>query len=70
MPPKFLLGKVADQAGQIAEDDAGEVALRQPLAKFPASVLPDDQARIRTAFLDAIRNDVIPAYAKFAEVRA
>ena len=28
-------------------------------------MLPDDQARIHTAFIDAIRNDVIPAYAKF-----
>ena len=65
MPPKFLLGKVADQAGQIAKMAPEKSPFALPLAKFPASVLPDDQVRIRTAFMDAIRNDVVPAYAKF-----
>jgi uncharacterized protein (DUF885 family) len=65
MPPQFLLGKVADQAGQIAKMEPEKSPFALPLAKFPASVLPDDQARIRKAFMDAIRNDVIPAYAKF-----
>src|SRR6185369_3504178 len=43
MPPKFLLGKVADQAGQISKMDAEASPFARPLAKFPASVLPDEQ---------------------------
>src|SRR5436305_10659305 len=66
MPPKFLLGKVADQAAQIAKMEPEKSPYAMPLAKFPASVSAADQARIRTAFLDAIRNEVIPAYTKFA----
>ena len=65
MPPKFLLGKVADQAGQISKMDAEASPFARPLAKFPASVLPDEQARIRRDFIDAISKDVLPAYAKF-----
>jgi len=67
MPPKFLLGKVADQADQIAKMEAEKSPFAMPVAKFPASVSAADQTRIRTAFLDAIHNEVIPAYAKFAK---
>jgi uncharacterized protein (DUF885 family) len=67
MPPKFLLGKVADQASQIAKSEPEKTSFALPLAHFPASVSEADRARIRTAFLDAIRTDVLPAYAKFAQ---
>jgi len=67
MPPKFLLGKVADQADQIAKMEPEKSPFAMPLAHFPPSVSEAEQARIRTAFLDAIRTEVIPAYAKFAK---
>ncbi|HJW92718.1 MAG TPA: DUF885 family protein, partial [Thermoanaerobaculia bacterium] len=67
MPPKFLLMKVADQADQIAKMDAEKSPFVMPLAKFPSSVSTDDQTRIRNAFMDSIRNEILPAYAKFAK---
>jgi uncharacterized protein (DUF885 family) len=66
MPPKFLLAKVANQAQSIADQDPEKSPFAQPLTKFPASVPEADHARIRTAFLDAIRTSVFPAYRKFA----
>lgn len=66
MPPKFLLGKVAGQAQSIADQDAEKSPFAEPLAKFPDSVSESDRTRIRAGFLDAIRNQVFPAYRKFA----
>jgi uncharacterized protein (DUF885 family) len=66
MPPKFLLAKVASQAQSIADQDPEKSPFAEPLTKFPASVPEADRARIRTAFLDAIRTSVFPAYRKFA----
>jgi len=66
MPPKFLLGKVAEQAQGIADQTPEKTPFAQPLEKFPASVSPGQQARIRAAFLDAIGKDVLPAFRKFA----
>src|SRR5581483_10624123 len=66
MPPKFLLGKVAAQAEQIAKMEPEKSPFAMPLAKFPESVPESERARIRAAFLDAISKDVLPAYAKFS----
>ena len=37
-----------------------------PLKNFPASIPAAKQARIRTETLDAIANEVLPAYTRFA----
>ncbi|HSP17739.1 MAG TPA: DUF885 domain-containing protein [Thermoanaerobaculia bacterium] len=66
MPPKFLLEKVAGQAAGIAAQPAEESPFAIPLKSFPASVSEEDRARIRSAFVDAIRTAVVPAYQKFA----
>jgi len=66
MPPKFLLEKVAVQAAAIAAQKPEDTAFAEPLAKFPASVPAAEQARIRQAMLAAIRDDVLPAYRRFA----
>jgi uncharacterized protein (DUF885 family) len=66
MPPKFLLSKVASQANEIASGDAEKSPFAAPLAKFPDSIPESERARIRTALLDAVRNDVMPAYKRFA----
>jgi uncharacterized protein (DUF885 family) len=68
MPPKFLLEKVADQAAAIAGQKPEDTAFAEPLAKFPASVPAAEQGRIRQAMLAAIRDDVLPAYRRFAEL--
>src|SRR4029077_11929975 len=67
MPPKFLLGKVAGQAQSIADQDPEKSPFAEPLTKFPDSVSESDRTRIRAEFLDAIRNQVFPAYRKFAK---
>jgi uncharacterized protein (DUF885 family) len=67
MPPKFLLEKVAGQAAAIAGQKPEDTAFAEPLAKFPASVPAAEQGRIRQAMLAAIRDDVLPAYRRFAE---
>jgi uncharacterized protein (DUF885 family) len=66
MPPKFLLEKVADQAGDIAGQAPEKSPFAQPLEKMPDSFSAADKERIRAAFLDRIRTSVLPAYAKFA----
>jgi uncharacterized protein (DUF885 family) len=66
MPPKFLLGKVAEQAQSIADSAPEQSPFARPLAKFPASILPDEQARIRAEYLDVISSRVLPAFRKFA----
>jgi len=67
MPPKFLLEKVADQAEGLAKQKAEESPFAAPLKKIPSDWADADQQRIRTAVLDAVNTNVIPAYAKFAK---
>jgi uncharacterized protein (DUF885 family) len=67
MPPKFLLEKVATQSAAIAAQEPEKTPFAQPLASFPASVSEGERARIRADFLAAIRDSVLPAYAKFAK---
>jgi uncharacterized protein (DUF885 family) len=67
MPPRFLLEKVVTQSEGIAAQKPEESPLAEPLAHFPAPVGAADQARLRTAMIAAIRDEVLPAYRKFAE---
>ncbi len=65
MQPRFLLEKVVTQAGTIAGQKPEDTPFAQPLAKMPAEIAAAEQARIREAMLAALRDDVLPAYAKF-----
>ena len=65
MPPKFLLEKVTEQANGIATTPAETSPFSLPLEKMPDSFTADEKERIRNAVLERVRNDVIPAYAKF-----
>lgn len=65
MPPKFLLEKVASQAGGIANTPADQSPFAVPLAKFAEGISAADQERLRTATLAAINRSIIPAYKKF-----
>jgi len=67
MPPKFLLEKVVDQAGAIAAEAPDQTPFAQPFNKFPASFSEADKTRLKTAGLAAIKDEVLPAYAKFAK---
>jgi uncharacterized protein (DUF885 family) len=66
MPPKHLLEKVIQQSRDItASALTGNSPFLQPLKKFPDSVPPADQARLRAAIHNAVQNAVVPAYQKF-----
>lgn len=67
VPPKFLLAKVAKQADDIAAPVPDKSAFAAPLASFPAAVPEGDRARLKTACLAAIRDEVDPAYRALAK---
>ena len=66
VPPKFLLEKALEQVKQLASQKPEDSPLAMPLKNFPASIPAAKQARIRTETLDAIANEVLPAYTRFA----
>jgi len=67
MPPKYLLEKVAGQAQQIADTPLDKSTFTEPLRKFPESVSEADRARLRNAIEDAVKNEVLPAFVRFAK---
>jgi len=66
MPPKYLLEKAAAQTEEIATKPLTGSVFAEPLQKFPKDFSPADQARLTLAIEGAIRNEVDPAYTKFA----
>jgi uncharacterized protein (DUF885 family) len=66
VPPKFILEKVLAQVNNIAQQKPEDSPFARPIQKFPAGVSAEDQTRIKAAVLDAIRKQVLPAYAQFA----
>lgn len=67
MPPKYLLEKVSDQAQGIADDSLDKSPFTEPLRKFPASISEADRKKLSEKIDAAVRNEVAPAYAKFAK---
>lgn len=67
MPPKYLLEKVAGQAQQVADAPLDKTSFTDPLRKFPDSISEQDRARLRAAIEDAVKNEIVPAYARFAK---
>lgn len=66
MPPKYLLEKVSLQAQQVADAPLDKSSFTGPLRKFPDAVSESDRKRISTAIDEAAKNEVEPAYARFA----
>jgi uncharacterized protein (DUF885 family) len=67
MPPKYLLEKVSVQAQQIADDPLDKSPFTQPLRKFPADMSEADRKQLSATIESAVKNEVAPAYAKFAK---
>jgi uncharacterized protein (DUF885 family) len=67
MPPKYLLEKVSAQAQEIADDSLEKSPFTSPLGKFPDSIAAADRQRLRAAVEGTVKNEVAPAYAKFAK---
>jgi len=63
MPVRFLLEKVAEQCDGIVRSDP----FLRPTKKYPADIPAEDQKRLTQEITDAVNNDVLPAYKKFAE---
>jgi len=66
MQPGVLLEKVVTQSAGIAGQKAEESPFAQPIAKMPKEISEAEQTRLRETVLGAIRESVLPAYAKFA----
>lgn len=67
MPPRYLLEKVAVQAADIAANSPEKSPFAKPLQHLPASFSPEDQATVKEQIYAAIREQVTPAYKKFAD---
>jgi uncharacterized protein (DUF885 family) len=65
MPPKLVLEEVAKQSNEIALTPAEKTPFATPFDKFPDAIGEADRKRLRESGLVAIRDSVIPAYAKF-----
>ncbi len=66
-PPAYLMEKVLGQVNDIANKKPEDGPFAQPLKKFPASVSPTQQARIKQELLAAIAAQVTPAYVRFGK---
>ena len=65
--PRYLLEKAVGQVQYIADASADTSPFTLPLQKFPASVSEVDRGRVSEAILAAVKNEVAPAYAAFAQ---
>lgn len=67
MPPKDLLEQVVPQAHSVAGNLTESNPFAQPVTKFPQGISASDQDRLRRAVMAAVRDEVAPAYAKYAD---
>jgi uncharacterized protein (DUF885 family) len=67
MPPRFILSKVVDEASSIASKSLEQSTFTDPLRKFPDTVPPADRARLTHEINNAVRTQVLPAFAAFAK---
>jgi len=66
LPPKYLLEKTLAQVKAMAGQKPEESPFALPLKQFPASIKPAEQERIKDDMLKSIKQDVLPAYLRFA----
>jgi uncharacterized protein (DUF885 family) len=64
--PAYLMQKVLDQTEDLANQRPEASAFALPLKKIPASFSDADKKRITDDVLNAIQDDVLPAYVRFA----
>jgi uncharacterized protein (DUF885 family) len=65
MQPRYLLEKVAVEAGDIANKKGSASPFAKPVEKFAAAISADDQKRFKAAILTAVDTEIVPAYKKF-----
>jgi uncharacterized protein (DUF885 family) len=64
--PAYLMEKVLQQTEDLANQTPEKSAFAIPLTKFPAGFDPADKKRITQEMLQAIQQEILPAYARFA----
>ncbi|KJH57161.1 DUF885 domain-containing protein [Acinetobacter calcoaceticus] len=64
MPPKYLIEKVAKQINSIATPAGKDSVFASPLKQFPNSISKVEQERLSREMLQAIDQNVRPAYQK------
>ncbi len=64
--PAYLMEKVLQQTEDLANQTPEKSAFAIPLTKFPAGFDPAEKKRITQETLQAIQQDILPAYARFA----
>lgn len=67
MPPKDLLEQVVPQARSVAGNVTESNPFAQPVTKFPRNISASDRDRLRRAVMAAVRDEVAPAYARYAD---
>jgi len=67
MPPRILLVQVVEQSDKIATTPVEQSPFVHPFDKFPDSVPEADRKRLRDQGLAAMRDSIIPMYAKFTK---
>ena len=67
MPPRYLLEKVSAQAQQIADYPLDKSPFTEPLRKFPDSISETERKPLREELDGAVKDQVAPAYARFAK---
>jgi len=66
MPPKYLLEKVTSEAQDIATKPLAESPFTTPLRQFPSTISAPDKQRLTHAIEAAVKDEVDPAFVKFA----
>lgn len=67
MPPKYLLEKVAGQAQQVADAPLEKSSFTEPLRRFPDGISAQDRVLWRARIEAKVKNEVAPAFARFAK---
>jgi uncharacterized protein (DUF885 family) len=65
--PAYLLEKVLTQTEDLAGQKPEASAFALPLKKLPATIPAEEQTRIRQEVIDAVRDELLPAYVRFAK---
>ena len=67
VPPKILLVQCVPQTRALATGKPADSPFAAPVVKFPDAIAKADQDRLRAAIVGAVKGDVMPAYAHFAD---
>jgi uncharacterized protein (DUF885 family) len=67
VPPRILLVQCVTQARALARGKPADNPFAAPVTKFPDGVGTGDRDRLRAAIVAAVKDEVMPAYAHFAD---